>query len=140
MQPGQTDVDSGWRVLAALPKDTKLALSLLTEEGRTPSVKDSHMKQSTATITTQAAGQYIGKLCRHFRHKIETEYTPTTGLATFPFGTCNMTATPVELIFDITAQDTESVEKIKGVLERHLVKFAYKENLTIDWRDGDGRG
>lgn len=95
------------------------------------------MKQSTTTIATQAASQYIGKLCRHFRHKIETEYTPNTGLATFPFGTCHMTATPTDLIFDITADHTEGVEKIKGVLVRHLVKFAYKEELVVEWRDAD---
>ena len=93
------------------------------------------MKRSTSAIATEAASSYIGKLCRHFRHKIETEYTPTTGLATFPFGTCDMTATPTELIFEITANDVESVEKIKGVLERHLVKFAYKEQLTVEWQD-----
>lgn len=96
------------------------------------------MKKSTTTIATQAASQYIGKLCRHFRHKIETEYTPTTGLATFPFGICTMTAKSNQLVFDITANDMESVDKIKGVLERHLVKFAYKEDLTIDWHDADG--
>jgi len=96
------------------------------------------MKRSTSSIATKAASSYIGKLCRHFRHKIETEYTPTTGLATFPFGTCAMAATSERLVFDITANDMESVDKIKGVLERHLVKFAYKEELTIDWHDADG--
>lgn len=95
------------------------------------------MKQSTTTIATPAASQYIGKLCRHFRHKIETEYTVNTGLATFPFGTCNMTATATHLTFDITAGDMESVEKIKGVLVRHLVKFAYKEQLVVEWHDAD---
>ena len=94
-----------------------------------------HMKQSTTTIATEAASQYIGKLCRHFRHKIETEYTATTGLATFPFGTCNMTATATHLTFDIAASDAASVEKIKGILIRHLVKFAYKEQLTVEWHD-----
>lgn len=93
------------------------------------------MKQSTTTIATLSASQYIGKLCRHFRHKIETEYTSTTGLATFPFGTCRMAATPDQLTFHITADSSQSVEKIKGVLVRHLEKFAYKEKLIIEWRD-----
>ncbi|WP_262249935.1 DUF2218 domain-containing protein [Parapedobacter soli] len=96
------------------------------------------MNTATTIIATKAASRYIGQLCRHFRHKIETEYTATTGLATFPFGTCNMAATPTHLTFDITANDAESVEKIKGVLERHLVKFAYKEDLTIHWLDANG--
>lgn len=93
------------------------------------------MKKSTTTIPTDAASSYIGKLCRHFRHKIDAEYTATSGLATFPFGTCTMAATPDQLTFNITAPDSESVEKIKGVLERHLIKFAYKEELVIEWLD-----
>ena len=81
------------------------------------------------------ASSYIGKLCRHFRHKIETEYTPTTGLATFPFGTCEMSATSEQLLFSIVAPTVDEVEKIKGVLERHLLKFSYKEELAILWQD-----
>src|SRR5690606_23154009 len=76
------------------------------------------MKKSTSTILTKEASSYIGKLCRHFRHKIAAEYTATSGLATFPAGTCTMEAIPDQLIFNITAPDSESVEKIKGVLER----------------------
>ncbi|MEC3880527.1 DUF2218 domain-containing protein [Parapedobacter sp. 10938] len=91
--------------------------------------------KSTTTIATEAASRYIGQLCRHFRHKIETEYTATTGLATFPFGTCNMAATPTHLTFDIAADNAESVEKIKGVLIRHLDKFAYREKLEVEWQD-----
>ncbi|WP_177180941.1 DUF2218 domain-containing protein [Parapedobacter koreensis] len=94
------------------------------------------MEKSTSTIKTQEASNYIGKLCRHFRHKIEAEYTPTTGRAVFPSGTCEMLAMPDQLIFDITASDTENVEKIKGVLVRHLLKFSYKETLHIEWQDG----
>lgn len=93
------------------------------------------MKKSTTTIQTAAASSYIGKLCRHFRHKIETEYTATTGLATFPSGSCTMSATPAALVFDITAPTTEDVDKIKGVLVRHLIKFSYKEELAITWHD-----
>lgn len=93
------------------------------------------MKKSTSTVLTKEASSYIGKLCRHFRHKIEAEYTATTGLATFPFGTCTMEATPEELTFNINAANSEAVEKIKGVLERHLIKFAYKEELVIEWQD-----
>ena len=92
------------------------------------------MNTATTTIATEAASRYIGQLCRHFRHKIETEYTATTGLATFPFGTCNMTATATHLTVDIAADNAESVEKIKGVLIRHLEKFAYKEKLEVEWR------
>ena len=99
---------------------------------------DKNNAKATATIPTKEASNYIGKLCRHFRHKIDAEYTASTGMATFPFGTCAMTATPDRLVFDITAADSESVAKIKGVIERHLLKFSYKEDLTIRWQDAGG--
>lgn len=93
------------------------------------------MKRSTTHIHTPMASSYIGKLCRHFRHKIETEYTETTGRAVFPQGICLMTAQPETLAFEIEAADTERLEQIKGVLVRHLLKFSYKETLEIDWKD-----
>lgn len=91
--------------------------------------------KSIAKIETQEGSNYIGKLCRHFRHKIETSYTENEGKAIFPKGICVMTATPRELMLEIDAPDQETVEKIQGVLERHLVKFAFRENLTITWLD-----
>ena len=93
------------------------------------------MEKSTSTIKTQAASSYIGKLCRHFVHKIEVEYTETTGKALFPGGTCLMYAKSGHLTFEIEARDNEGLQKIKGVLVRHLLKFAYKEDLTIMWHD-----
>jgi len=93
------------------------------------------MIQSTTAIATRATSEDIGKLSRLFCHKIATEFTPTTGLDLFPLDTCNMTATPTHLIFDITAGNAENVEKIKGILIRHLDKFAYKESLVVEWRD-----
>jgi len=93
------------------------------------------MKRSTTHIRTSLASSYIGKLCRHFRHKIETEYTETTGRAVFPQGICSMTAQPETLVFEIEATNTEALEQIKGVLIRHLLKFSYKETLEIEWQD-----
>lgn len=93
------------------------------------------MNKSTSNIKTSAGSSYIGKLCRHFAHKIKTEYTPTTGKAEFPAGICQMHASTEHLIFEIDADNSEGLEKIKGVLERHLIKFAYKEDLIITWQD-----
>lgn len=93
------------------------------------------MNKSTSIIKTSAGSSYIGKLCRHFAHKIKTEYTPTIGKAEFPAGICHMHANAEHLFVEIDANDSQGLAKIKGVLERHLVKFAYKEDLTITWQD-----
>ena len=37
-------------------------------------------------IKTNEGKSYIGKLCRHFKHKIEATYEDNTGHAVFPAG------------------------------------------------------
>lgn len=91
--------------------------------------------KSISKIKTSAASSYIGKLCRHFVHKIDASYTATTGKALFPAGPCLMHADADYLTFEIEAADEEGLEAIKGTLVRHLVKFAYKEELYIEWQD-----
>lgn len=86
-------------------------------------------------IKTASASLYIGKLCRHFVHKIEATYTKDTGKAIFPAGSCDMHAEPEYLVFNIESADEEGLNKMKGALDRHLIKFAYKEDLEINWVD-----
>ncbi len=95
---------------------------------------------SKTHIATDNGASYIGKLCRHFVHKIETAYTTDSGRAVFPGGgICDMLAKDGELIFIISAADRTGADKIKGVIERHLLKFAYRENLEIHWEEETDR-
>lgn len=91
--------------------------------------------KTTTTIATKAGASYIGKLCRHFVHKIEATYSGNTGKAVFPFGVCLMHADDESLTFEIEAHHAEGAEKIRGVIDRHLIRFAYKETLEINWKD-----
>ena len=38
------------------------------------------------------------------------------------------------LTFDIEAENAEAVAKIQGVIDRHLIKFAFREQLDIQWQ------
>lgn len=84
-------------------------------------------------ITTKEGVNYIGKLCRHFRHKIEATYEGNSGKADFPWGVCLMEADEHTLTFKVEAQDEEGMQKIQGALDRHLIKFAFREELDIQW-------
>lgn len=46
--------------------------------------------KAIANIKTKEGAVYIGKLCRHFVHKIEAVYEGNTGRAHFPgeYATC----------------------------------------------------
>lgn len=94
------------------------------------------MIKATVNIKTKEGAMYIGKLCRHFRHKIEANYEGNTGIAHFPAGICHMRAESDALIFDVEAENAEGLEKIQGALDRHLIKFAFREELVIDWKTG----
>lgn len=90
--------------------------------------------KSTVNINTKEGKNYIGKLCRHFRHKIEATYADNEGKAIFPKGICRMKADSDTLTFDIEAENAEAVAKIQGVIDRHLIKFAFREQLDIQWQ------
>lgn len=90
------------------------------------------MKAIVRIKTTEGAN-YIGKLCRHFKHKIEATYEGNRGVAHFPAGICQMLAEPETLIFEVEAQDEEGMQRIQGALDRHLIKFAFREELVINW-------
>lgn len=90
------------------------------------------MKAIVRIKTTEGAN-YIGKLCRHFKHKIEATYEGNRGVAHFPAGICQMLAEPDTLIFEVEARDEEGMQRIQGALDRHLIKFAFREELVINW-------
>ena len=99
------------------------------------------MHSAHATITSEKAGRYLVQLCKHFAHKIpatwdETEGEETKGHADFGIGTCEMTAKDGALLLACNAPDAEGLGKVKYVVEDHVVRFAWKEELKIDWQDG----
>lgn len=91
--------------------------------------------KSTSHISTESASAYIRKLCKHFAHKIKTEYSENAGHAEFEMGICLMRATPTELIFEIEAAEKDAADRIKDIVVTHLMKFAFREALQIDWHD-----
>ncbi len=91
--------------------------------------------KTVSRIPTQDASAYIRKLCRHFAHKIETSYSESEGSASFPMGVCRMTAAPGLLIFEVEAETSEAIGKIRDILVTHLLKFAFREELQIAWTD-----
>ncbi len=90
--------------------------------------------QSTTHIVTKEGSSYIRKLCKHFVHKVPVSYTETTGRAELPTGLCLMQANENELAFTITADSEENIAKAEDVVVRHLVQFAFREELVINWQ------
>lgn len=91
------------------------------------------MPLSHTDIATPKAQSYLQQLCKHFGHKIPVEFTPEAGSISFPFGTCRMTADTATLAITVEA-GAEDLERMEGVIQSHLERFAFREELAFDWQ------
>jgi hypothetical protein len=95
-------------------------------------------RYSLATVATPFAGRYLGQLCKHFAHKITVDHQPTTtpprGVAHFLWGDCVMEAQADHLAITTFANDAQAGQRIEAVVDDHLRRFAWREEITIDWQ------
>jgi hypothetical protein len=91
--------------------------------------------RAVAEIATPHAPRYLGQLCKHFAHKLPVELDEafTAGSIRFSIGTCKVAANETTLTLDLAAA-AESMDQLKDVVARHLVRFAFREELPIEWR------
>jgi hypothetical protein len=101
----------------------------MTEASTTALAHSSH-----ARILTAKARTYMIQLCKHFGHKIPVTYDDTNGRIEFPFGVCRAEADADALTLTSLAADEAQLHQLKDVIARHLVRFAFKEELVIEWK------
>jgi hypothetical protein len=81
--------------------------------------------------------RYIQQLVSHWGHKYATSYADGTG--TFPFSeleTAVMTARPGGIAITLTTADHERNVHMRGVIERHIDRFAFREApLAYEWNE-----
>lgn len=99
-----------------------------------------------AAVTTTHASRYLQQLCKHWAHNLAVEFTPEHGTVAFPrdvrgadypgdaLVTFDARADTLDLRIDATSP--EQRDALKGVVARHLDRFAFREApLHFDWRD-----
>ena len=88
--------------------------------------------------------RYIQQLVSHWGHKFATSYDEGDGMGVFPFSEHTnvvMTARPEGIAITLTTADMEENERMRGVVERHIDRFAFREApLTYDWKDIEDSG
>jgi len=92
--------------------------------------------QSQAIIQTANAKRYLGQFCKHFAHKLPVELDPAlaSGQVKFGSGLCRLAADDDLLTMDLDAETAESIAALQDVVERHLVRFAFREEIALAWR------
>lgn len=91
------------------------------------------MPSMNARVATRDPGRLINRLCKHFRHKIEVEWTETEGLLTFTIGECRLRGSDGELLLACDAPDGEQLEQLGDVVASHLIRFAGEEVSEVHW-------
>lgn len=100
---------------------------------------------ATAFVPTAHASRYLQQLCKHWSHNLDVEFTPEHGRVVFPSdargadypGPATVTFDAVEggLELRVDASSEAQLEGVKGAVERHLDRFAFREApLTFHWR------
>ena len=91
------------------------------------------MAQSTADVTTEHASKYLQQLCKHWSHKMVTEFDPARGRVDFPSGAqLILEADGSGLHLKLDAPE-DALMRMEGVVADHLKRFAFREELVFDW-------
>lgn len=91
------------------------------------------MAVSTTTVTTEHASKYLQQLCKHWSHKMVTEFDAGHGRVDFPSGAqLFLEASDAGLSLKLDAPD-ESLARMEGVVADHLNRFAFRETLVFAW-------
>jgi hypothetical protein len=92
---------------------------------------------ATGFATCQKPERYIQQLVSHWSHKMATSWDDGTG--TFPFSdeeTATMTAQEGGIAIALTTEDPERNVHMRGVIERHIDRFAFREApLSYEWTE-----
>lgn len=92
--------------------------------------------QSQARVATlpNKARTYMIQMCKHFGHKVEASFDDIRGRIALGDRVCEMEVTQPQLLtINLTADSDASLQEIEDVVDRHLRRFAFKEELQIQW-------
>lgn len=93
------------------------------------------MIETTATLSTANAAKYIAQLCKHFAHKVDVSHSEGHGECRFICGTAIMDADETTMRIRVTAPDEDQLKETQQVIESHLLRFAFREELQpFEWQ------
>ena len=88
---------------------------------------------STATVNTPNGSSYLRKLCQHWSHRFTVEYNETHGTIQLPTALCTLDATSESLLVRLDMQEGADEARLRSVVEEHLQRFGFKEELVFAW-------
>lgn len=98
-----------------------------------------------AAVPTEHASRYLQQLCKHWQHNLDVAFDAERGRVAFPRdtrgadwpgeGIVTFTAGSDALAIRVEATAAGQLDGLKGAVERHLDRFAFREApLRYDWK------
>ena len=92
------------------------------------------MPTAKASVPTASANKYVQQLCKHWSHRLKVDLSDRKGIVKFPDAVATLEAGEDALLVMIEGENSEEVERLKGVVSSHLDRFAFREApLKFDW-------
>ncbi|KAB0678090.1 DUF2218 domain-containing protein [Aureimonas leprariae] len=88
---------------------------------------------SVASVATPHASRYLQQLCKHFAHKRAVSFDERHGRIDFAIGICDLEVVDGALRMRLAAPNGADLAQLADVVQRHLVRFAFREELAIRW-------
>ena len=92
------------------------------------------MPTSRADVATEHASRYLQQLCKHWAHKFPVTFDPKHGEIELTIGRTVMDADATALHIALTAGDAAQMEQLERVVEDHIKRFAFREELIFSWQ------
>ncbi|MBU2956231.1 DUF2218 domain-containing protein [Paracoccus sp. 1_MG-2023] len=84
--------------------------------------------QMDAAFASDRAPSLMATMVKHFGHKIEVEQTDDAAILHFEMGVTTLTCEDRVLRLSLNAPDEAQMERMRDVVEGHLMRFAHREN------------
>ncbi|MEX0404524.1 DUF2218 domain-containing protein [Aquibium sp. LZ166] len=92
------------------------------------------MSTATAHVPTANASRYLQQLCKHWSHKLDVAFDERAGTVRFQDAVVSMSASEQGLSVTVEATNEEIRDRIEGVVQSHLDRFAFREApLPFQW-------
>lgn len=92
---------------------------------------------SVGRSATDRASRYGSQLVKHFTHKdLEGSWEDGRGFVRFSVGVAELEASSDALIMRVVSSSEEDVARLRDVVERHLVRFGTRDELSVTWDSG----
>lgn len=99
---------------------------------------------ATGFAATDKAGRYIQQLCKHWEHNLKVDHADGVGKIVFPRDArgadwpgdalVTLEAKDGGIAIRIDASADGQLEGLKGAVERHIDRFAFREEgLRYEW-------